>query len=36
VFAVRRAVPVVAVALQASRSTVYALLADLKARRNHS
>jgi predicted transcriptional regulator YheO len=36
VFAVRRAVPVVAVALQTSRSTVYALLADLKARRNHS
>jgi predicted transcriptional regulator YheO len=36
VFAVRRAVPVVAVALRASRSTVYALLADLKARRNDS
>ncbi|GAA1090070.1 MULTISPECIES: PAS domain-containing protein [Kitasatospora] len=30
VFSVRRAVPVVATALKASRSTVYALLADLK------
>jgi predicted transcriptional regulator YheO len=35
VFAVRRAVPVVASALKASRSTVYALLAQLKAQRNH-
>jgi predicted transcriptional regulator YheO len=35
VFAVRRAVPVVASALKASRSTVYALLAELKAQRNH-
>ncbi|MEU1619240.1 PAS domain-containing protein [Streptomyces sp. NPDC005722] len=35
VFAMRRAVPVVAGALQASRSTVYALLADLKAQRKH-
>jgi predicted transcriptional regulator YheO len=35
VFAVRRAVPVVAGALKASRSTVYALLAELKAQRNH-
>ncbi|MEV6205524.1 helix-turn-helix domain-containing protein [Kitasatospora sp. NPDC051914] len=34
VFAVRRAVPVVATALKASRSTVYALLADLKAPRS--
>jgi predicted transcriptional regulator YheO len=36
VFAVRRAVPVVASALRASRSTVYSLLAELKARRTHS
>jgi predicted transcriptional regulator YheO len=36
VFAVRRAVPVVAGALQASRSTVYALLAELRTRRDHS
>ncbi|KIF78401.1 hypothetical protein QR77_40815 [Streptomyces sp. 150FB] len=36
VFAVRRAVPVVAGALRASRSTVYALLADLKAERSTS
>jgi predicted transcriptional regulator YheO len=34
VFAVRRAVPMVAAALKASRSTVYALLADLKAQRS--
>jgi predicted transcriptional regulator YheO len=34
VFAVRRAVPMVAGALKASRSTVYALLADLKAQRS--
>ncbi|MEY9963587.1 putative transcriptional regulator YheO [Streptacidiphilus sp. MAP12-16] len=34
IFAVRRAVPVVAGALRASRSTVYALLAELKAPRN--
>ncbi|MFF3763183.1 transcriptional regulator [Streptomyces sp. NPDC001922] len=34
VFAVRRAVPVVARELKASRSTVYALLADLKARKD--
>lgn len=33
VFAVRRSVPFVAGALRASRSTVYALLAELKARR---
>jgi predicted transcriptional regulator YheO len=36
VFAVRRAVPVVARALQASRSTVYALLAELKQHRSDS
>jgi predicted transcriptional regulator YheO len=36
VFAVRRAVPVVATALQASRSTVYALLAELKQHRSGS
>lgn len=36
VFAVRRAVPVVASALKASRSTVYALLAELKDKRNHA
>jgi predicted transcriptional regulator YheO len=36
VFTVRRAVPVVASALKVSRSTVYALLTDLKARRNPS
>jgi predicted transcriptional regulator YheO len=35
VFAVRRAVPVVASALKASRSTIYALLAELKTQRNH-
>jgi predicted transcriptional regulator YheO len=34
VFSVRRAVPVVAGALKASRSTVYALLAEMKSRRN--
>jgi predicted transcriptional regulator YheO len=32
VFEVRRAIPVVAAALRASRSTVYALLAELRAR----
>ncbi|GAA1329276.1 helix-turn-helix transcriptional regulator [Pseudonocardia xinjiangensis] len=36
VFAVRRAVPVVASALRTSRSTVYSLLAELRARRTHS
>jgi D-arginine utilization repressor len=36
VFAVRRAVPVVAGALRTSRSTVYSLLAELRARRTHS
>ncbi|MFE3140928.1 transcriptional regulator [Streptomyces scopuliridis] len=36
VFEVRRAVPVVAAALRASRSTVYALLAELKARKTAS
>ncbi|GGO97839.1 helix-turn-helix transcriptional regulator [Wenjunlia tyrosinilytica] len=36
VFAFRRAVPVVAGALKASRSTVYALLAELKAQGNAS
>jgi D-arginine utilization repressor len=36
VFAVRRAVPVVARALQASRSTVYALLSELKQQRGGS
>ncbi len=35
VFAVRRAVPVVASALRTSRSTVYSLLAELRARRTH-
>ena len=35
VFAVRRAVPVVASALRASRSTVYSLLAELRTRRTH-
>lgn len=35
VFTVRRAVPFVAGALKASRSTVYALLAELKARRRN-
>jgi predicted transcriptional regulator YheO len=34
VFSVRRAVPVLAGALRMSRSTVYALLAELRARRN--
>ncbi|MEV8097188.1 PAS domain-containing protein [Kitasatospora sp. NPDC085879] len=34
VFGVRRAVPVVATALKASRSTVYALLADLRSPRS--
>jgi D-arginine utilization repressor len=34
VFTVRRAVPMVAGALRASRSTVYALLTELKARRS--
>ncbi|WP_345155467.1 helix-turn-helix domain-containing protein [Nonomuraea rubra] len=33
VFAVRRAVPVVAAALKTSRSTLYALLADLRRSR---
>ncbi|MEV4165854.1 helix-turn-helix transcriptional regulator [Nonomuraea dietziae] len=36
VFAVRRAAPVVAGALKVSRSTLYALLAELRAQRNDS
>ncbi|MGV9302485.1 helix-turn-helix transcriptional regulator [Nonomuraea sp. NPDC003727] len=36
VFAVRRAAPVVAGALKVSRSTLYALLAELKVQRNDS
>jgi D-arginine utilization repressor len=36
VFAVRRAVPVVAGELQASRSTVYALLSEIKQQRSES
>jgi predicted transcriptional regulator YheO len=36
VFAVRRAVPVVASALQSSRSTVYALLSEVKQHRSES
>ncbi|MFD1939821.1 MULTISPECIES: helix-turn-helix transcriptional regulator [Nonomuraea] len=36
VFAMRRAVPVVAGALKVSRSTLYALLAELKVQRNDS
>jgi len=36
VFAVRRAVPVVAAALSTSRSTVYALLGEARAHRSSS